>query len=139
MGEIENNSNTAEEPATTDVDAPATAGLPPNIEETESSNSPELQTLADSSSAGRESDIGLVTDIPLELTVELGRTQKSIKEILNIGIGTVIELDKIAGEHVNLLANGKLLAKGEVVVVEDNFAIKITDIINNKTNPQNDK
>ena len=74
-------------------------------------------------------NIDLIMDVPLEVTVELGRTNKSIKEILEFGPGTIIELDKIAGEPIDVLVNGKLVAKGEVVVIEENFGIRVTDII----------
>ena len=74
--------------------------------------------------------IDLVGDIPVELTVELGRTTKKISEILEYGQGTVIELDKLVGEPLNIYANGKYIAKGEVVVIDDNFGIRITDIDN---------
>jgi len=68
-------------------------------------------------------------DVPLEVTVELGRTNKTIKEILDFSPGTIIELNKLAGEAIDLLVNGKYVAKGEVVVIEDNFGIRITEII----------
>ena len=74
--------------------------------------------------------IDLVGDIPVELTVELGRTTKKISEILEYGQGTVIELDKLVGEPLNIYANGKYIAKGEVVVIDDNFGIRITNIDN---------
>jgi len=74
--------------------------------------------------------IDLVGDIPIELTVELGRTVKKIGEILEYGPGTVIELDKLVGEPLNVYANGKFIARGEVVVIDDNFGIRITDIEN---------
>ncbi|MDD4527221.1 MAG: flagellar motor switch protein FliN [Candidatus Margulisbacteria bacterium] len=120
------------------MDAPADTSLPPNIEDQKNASEPQLKTLANENFKNGSNDISIITEIPLELSVELGRTKKSIKDILNFGIGTVVELEKIAGEHVDLLANGKLLAKGEVVVVDDNFAIRITEIINNKQNTKND-
>ena len=75
-------------------------------------------------------NINLLMDVNMELTVELGRTKKSIKEILGMGEGTVIELDKLAGEPVDILVNGKLIARGEVVVIDENFGIRVTEIIN---------
>lgn len=77
----------------------------------------------------QQENIGLIMDVPLEVTVELGRTNKTIKEILEFAPGTIIELNKLAGESIDLLVNGKYVAKGEVVVIEDNFGIKITEII----------
>ena len=70
----------------------------------------------------------LIMDVPLEVTVELGRSNKSIKEILDFSPGTIIELNKLAGEPVDVLVNGKFVAKGEVVVIEENFGIRITEI-----------
>jgi flagellar motor switch protein FliN/FliY len=77
-----------------------------------------------------QENIELIKDVPLEVTVELGRTQKSISDILDFAPGTIIELDKIAGEPVDVLVNGKLVAKGEVVVIEENFGERVTEIIN---------
>ena len=74
--------------------------------------------------------IDLVGDIPVEITAELGRTAKKIKEILEYGVGTIVELDKLVGEPLDVYANGKFIAKGEVVVIDDNFGIRITDISN---------
>ena len=74
-------------------------------------------------------NIDLIMDVPLEVTVELGRTKKSIAEILDFAPGTIIELDKIAGEPIDVLVNGKFVAKGEVVVIEENFGIRVTEII----------
>ncbi|MDE7112633.1 MAG: flagellar motor switch protein FliN, partial [Acetatifactor sp.] len=78
--------------------------------------------------AGQE-NIGLIMDVPLEVTVELGRTSKSISEILEFSPGTIIELDRIAGEPIDVLVNGKFVAKGEVVVIEESFGIRVTEII----------
>ncbi len=79
---------------------------------------------------GQESgNIGLIMDVYMELTVELGRTKKLIKDILGIGEGTIIELDKLAGEPVDILVNHKLIAKGEVVVIDENFGVRVTEIV----------
>jgi len=75
-------------------------------------------------------NIGLLLDVPLKLTVELGRTTKLVKEILALAPGSVVELDKLAGEAVDILVNEKLIAKGEVVVIDENFGVRITEIIN---------
>jgi len=77
----------------------------------------------------QKENIDLILDVPLQVTVELGKTRRSIKEILEFSPGTVIELDKIAGEPVDVLVNGKYVAKGEVVVLEESFAVRITEII----------
>jgi flagellar motor switch protein FliN/FliY len=74
-------------------------------------------------------NIGLILDVPLQVTVELGNTRMKIKEILELGLGSVIELDKLAGDPVDIFVNGKLIAKGEVVVIDENFGIKVTDIV----------
>ena len=76
-----------------------------------------------------QENIGLIKDVPLEVTVELGRTTKSISEILDFSPGTIIELDRIAGEPIDVLVNGKFVAKGEVVVIEESFGVRITEII----------
>lgn len=80
-------------------------------------------------SVSEADNIELLFDIPLQLTVELGRTTMSIKEVLALTSGSVIELDKLTGESAELLVNGKLIARGEVVVVDENFGLRITEII----------
>ncbi len=76
-----------------------------------------------------QENIGLIMDVPLEVTVELGRTTKSIQEILDFAPGTIIELNRIAGEPIDILVNGKYVAKGEVVVIEESFGVRITEIV----------
>lgn len=75
------------------------------------------------------SGMGRVRDIPLEVTVELGRTRLLIRDIMDLSAGSIIELDKIAGEPVDLFANGLLVARGEVIVIDDNFGVRVTEII----------
>ena len=77
----------------------------------------------------QKENIDIIMDVQLEVTVELGRTTKKIKDILEFVPGTIIELDKLAGEPIDILVNGKFVAKGEVVVIDENFGIRITDII----------
>jgi flagellar motor switch protein FliN/FliY len=79
--------------------------------------------------SGASGNIGLLLDVPMTLTVELGRTRQLVKDILGLGEGSIIELDKLAGEPVDLLVNGKLIAKGEVVVIDENFGVRVTDIV----------
>lgn len=79
----------------------------------------------------QQENMGLIMDVPLDVTVELGRTSKSIQDILEFAPGTIIELNKIAGEPIDVLVNGKYVAKGEVVVLEESFGVRITEIINN--------
>lgn len=74
-------------------------------------------------------NLNLLLDIPLEVTVELGRTTRSVKEILEMSSGSIIELDKLAGEPVDILVNNRNIAKGEVVVIDENFGVRITDIL----------
>ena len=76
-----------------------------------------------------QENIDLILDVPLEVTVELGRTNKTIQDILDFAPGTIIELNKIAGEPIDVLVNGKYVAKGEVVVIEESFGVRITEII----------
>ncbi len=78
---------------------------------------------------GEQGNISLLMDVYMEMTVELGRTRKLIKEILGMGEGTIIELDKLAGEPVDILVNHKLIAKGEVVVIDENFGVRVTEIV----------
>ncbi len=80
----------------------------------------------------QQENIDLIMDVPLEVSVVLGRTRKSIKEILEFSPGTIIELDKLAGEAIDVMVNQKLVAKGEVVVIEESFGIRITEIIKEK-------
>ncbi|EQC51512.1 flagellar motor switch protein FliN [Bacteriovorax sp. DB6_IX] len=102
----------------------------------ESINTMEVQKLADDVKAGDDAinklkvqNLDFILDIPLKVTVELGRTEVQIKDLLQLGQGSVLELDKLAGEPLEILVNGKLVAKGEVVVVNEKFGIRLTDII----------
>ncbi len=79
--------------------------------------------------ATEQGNIGLLMDVYMEMTVELGRTKRLIKDILGMGEGTIIELDKLAGEPVDILVNHKLIAKGEVVVIDENFGVRVTEIV----------
>jgi flagellar motor switch protein FliN/FliY len=77
-------------------------------------------------------NIDLIMDVPLQISVVLGRTKKKIKDILNLGTGSLIELDKLAEEPVEILVNGKKVAYGEVVVIDENFGVRITGIVSNE-------
>ncbi len=96
---------------------------PPNVQ---SLQFPNLQMGGGTAEHG---NIGLIMDVFMEMTVELGRTRKTIKEILGMGEGTIIELDKLAGEPVDILVNHKPIAKGEVVVIDENFGVRVTEIL----------
>ncbi len=89
----------------------------------------QFQSFSGGGSIQGQENIGLIMDVPLEVTVELGRTTKSISEILSFAPGSIIELDRIAGEHIDVLVNGKLVAKGEVVVIDESFSVRVTEII----------
>ncbi|WP_102028226.1 flagellar motor switch phosphatase FliY [Salirhabdus sp. Marseille-P4669] len=90
----------------------------------------ELQELESVSLQPKEKqNLNMLLDIPLKVSVELGRTKKTIKDILEMGSGSIIELDKLAGEPVDIHVNDKLIAKGEVVVIDENFGVRVTDII----------
>ena len=79
--------------------------------------------------SGEQGNIGLIMDVFMEMTVELGRTKKTIKDILGLGEGTIIELDKLAGEPVDILVNHKTIARGEVVVIDESFGVRVTEIL----------
>ena len=111
-----------EEPVRVESSAPA----PTKPVEVHTAN---FQPLTQSSSASAHKNIDLILDVPLGISVVLGRTKKSIKEILELGTGSLIELDKLAEEPVEILVNGKKIAFGEVVVVDENFGVRITSIV----------
>jgi flagellar motor switch protein FliN/FliY len=98
-------------------------GSPSNVQ------SVQFPNLMPQPTAQEQGNIGLIMDVYMEMTVELGRTRKLIKEILGMGEGTIIELDKLAGEPVDILVNHKLIAKGEVVVIDENFGVRVTEIV----------
>jgi flagellar motor switch protein FliN/FliY len=98
-------------------------GQPTNVQ------SIQFPNLMPQTSPQEQGNIGLIMDVFMEMTVELGRTRKLIKEILGMGEGTIIELDKLAGEPVDILVNHKLIAKGEVVVIDENFGVRVTEIV----------
>ena len=98
-------------------------GKVPNIQQLQYPN------LSQGISGGEQGNISLIMDVFMEMTVELGRTKKSIKDILGMGEGTIIELDKLAGEPVDILVNHKPIAKGEVVVIDENFGVRVTEIL----------
>ena len=98
-------------------------GNPPNVQPVQ------FASLQMQPAPPESGNIGLIMDVYMEMTVELGRTKKLIKEILGMGEGTIIELDKLAGEPVDILVNHKLIAKGEVVVIDENFGVRVTEIV----------
>lgn len=89
----------------------------------------EFPDLGSGETAANTQNIDLLLDVPLPVSIELGRTQMLIEDILNLGAGSVVELNKLAGEPVDLLVNNRQIAKGEVVVVDENFGIRITELV----------
>jgi len=90
---------------------------------------PEFEDLQDETNEAVSRDIDFLLDIPVEITVQLGTARMLIKELLQLGQGSVVELDKLAGEPMEILANNRLIARGEVVVVNEKFGVRLTDII----------
>lgn len=90
---------------------------------------PEVDPIEDKKSGNEDTNINLIMDLPLQVVVELGRTRMLINDLLQIGQGSVIELNKQVGEALNILVNGKLVARGEVVVVKDKFGVRITEVL----------
>ena len=101
-------------------------GQPMNTPNVQALQYPNLQG---GMNAGEQGNISLIMDVFMEMTVELGRTKKQIRDILGMGEGTIIELDKLAGEPVDILVNHKPIAKGEVVVIDENFGVRVTEIL----------
>ncbi|VFR78718.1 Flagellar motor switch protein FliN [plant metagenome] len=108
--------------------APAAAAPAPAKPAAQSAAKTVFQPLS-AQSDGVSADIDLIMDVPVQLTVELGRTRLTIKNLLQLGQGSVVELDGLAGEPMDIFVNGYLIAQGEVVVVEDRYGIRLTDII----------
>ncbi|MBB1592699.1 flagellar motor switch protein FliN [Achromobacter sp. UMC46] len=117
-------------PATPEAPAPAAAAPAPAPAKpaAQSASQSVFKPLA-GTTAGAGTDIDLIMDVPVQLTVELGRTRLTIKNLLQLGQGSVVELDGLAGEPMDIFVNGYLIAQGEVVVVEDKYGIRLTDII----------
>ena len=89
----------------------------------------QFQSFDEGRGSSQKGNINLLLEVPLQVTVELGRTQKLIKDILEFAPGSIIELDKLAGEQVDILVNGKIIAKGEVVIIDESFGVRVTDIV----------
>ncbi len=121
-------SSKTEEAQTQETPAPTTS----TQKETVPTQPANLQELTPSETSGIHPELDFILDIPLEVTVEIGRTKMMIRELLKLNQGSIIELEKFVGEPVEVLVNGKLMAKGEVVVVNDRFGVRITEIISAK-------
>jgi len=98
-----------------------------NEREVKPFNLPQLEK--SSVQANVESNLELLQDIPLTVTVEIGRSKMLVKDVLKLTVGSVVELDKLAGEPVDVLVNGKVIARGEVIAVNENYGIRITEIV----------
>jgi len=118
----------AEQQTSPPAAAPGAAALAPTADRVEDA-SRLFPKLSGSAAAEGRHDIDLILDIPVQLTVELGRTRIPIRHILQLAQGSVVELDAMAGEPMDVLVNGCLIAQGEVVVVNDKFGIRLTDIV----------
>jgi len=118
--------------------APANSGSWP-VPATEPQSAPHVEVrpiqltsfdaMESSEAANRESSLNIIMDVPLQISVELGQCKKTIKEILELSNGSVVALDKVAGEPVDIVVNGKMIAKGEVIVIDDNYGVRITEIV----------
>lgn len=119
----------------TDEDtARAILGMEAEVEIDDAISAPFLQVESGrsgdvSSAMFEDGGLGMLYDIPLEITVELGRVRMMVREVLDLGVGSLVEIDKAAGEPVDVMVNGRLVAKGEVVVIEDNFGVRVTEIV----------
>ncbi|UKS55003.1 flagellar motor switch phosphatase FliY [Exiguobacterium acetylicum] len=121
------------QPTPTPVMEQRTVAPPPEPKATPVGVSPvQFSQLGEMEVEGTPGNIGMLYDVPLNVTVELGRTRRSVRDILELTQGSVIELDKLAGEPVDVLVNNTLIATGEVVVIEENFGVRITEIVNTK-------
>lgn len=90
---------------------------------------PKFEEFSEDKKTGTARDIDFLLDVPLDVTVELGRSRMLIKDLLQLGQGSVVELEKLAGEPMEILVNNRLIARGEVVVVNEKFGVRLTDIV----------
>ncbi len=89
----------------------------------------------ENSGAGFQSNIDMLMDVPLTVTIELGRTEMTLKQALELNQGSVVELNRLAGDPIDIFVNERLIAKGEVVVVDDKFAVRVTELFSNTNKP----
>lgn len=121
-------------PESTAAAAPGAAGTAsprvPEAQATAAAVRPaHFQPLHNTSATPGPAPIDLLLDVPLQVTVELGRARLSVRQVLALGAGSVVELDRLAGEPVDVLVNNRLIARGEVVVIDDTFGVRVTDIV----------
>ena len=105
--------------------------------QTDAQAPPDSEELTESEGAKPEKGLEFLLDIPLELTIEVGRTRLEIRELLNLGPGSVVELDKLAGEPLDVYVNNKLIARGEVVVVNEKYGLKLTEVVSQRERIEN--
>ena len=117
-----------------DIEEDRKAGRNRQAVKVQSLNSPEYGESEDSGE--QEENKEMLMKVPLEISVEIGRTKKLVKDILEFTQGSLVVLDKMAGEQADLYVNGECIARGDIVVVEDNFGIRITEIVNKEINPE---
>jgi len=125
----ENSSQSEEDAMAAEWAAALAESKPENEVQTDTVAPAAFQNFSPTTGGGAGNDINMILDIPVQLTVELGRTRIPIKHILQLAQGSVVELDALAGEPMDVLVNGYLIAQGEVVVVNDKFGIRLTDIV----------
>jgi flagellar motor switch protein FliN/FliY len=113
----------------TDLKTEEKQGEPADGGENSNNKTYEFSNLSDSSPSPVPGNLNFILDIPLEVTIELGRTKMQVNELLKLGQGSVIELSKLAGESLEILANQRLIARGEVVVVNEKYGVRLTEII----------
>ena len=100
---------------------------------------PQTAIPAENSGNGFQANIDMLMDVPLTVTIELGRTEMTLKQALELNQGSVIELSRLAGDPIDVFVNERLIARGEVVVVDDKFAVRVTELFSNNNKGQGDK
>ena len=122
------------EPAEVRADSPVELivvdGTGPGSSEGSAVKRARFAPLQPSASGGEQASMDLLLDVRLDLRVELGRASLPVREVLQLGPGSIVSLDKLSGESVDILINGKLIARGEVVVVDENFGVRVTEMVN---------
>ncbi len=127
----------SEQPAQNDAEPHPVIDMRPKMEQTV--RPAEFSPISHAVDSGPKSGIDMILDVSMNVAVELGRTTMRVKDVLGLGPGSVVELNKNAGEPVEVVVNGKVLARGEVVVIDENFGVRITEIVSGKANRTNAK
>lgn len=126
---LNNVSEAAATPAAAPAATPAVASAPQSAAPQPVAHPVRFPSLSDEGGPPTPKNMEFLLDVALQVSVELGRSKMLVKDVLNVGMGSVIELDKLSGEPVDVMINGKLIAHGEVVVVDENFGVKIVDVL----------